>query len=291
MEPVLDAHHHLWDLSVREQPFLDSHPDLAPLRRNFGLDDLVPLADAAGVTGTVIVQTVTEPSETPEMLALAGRGSLVRAVVGWVGLTAPDVADALAALTSPADGAGLAGVRHPVLAEPDPRWLTRPDVLRGLAAVATAGLTYDVVVRPGQLPAAAQAAEMLPDLVFVLDHLGNVEVRPEIDAGWATAFRRFAGLPNTVGKLSGIFAEPAPAATSDGGPEVGHLRPYYEIALDSFGPDRLMFGSDWPVSTLGVPYGDVVAAARKLTGDLSQAERDAIFGGTARRVYRISAAA
>lgn len=290
--PVLDAHHHLWDLSVRAQPWLDTDPALAPLRRDFRLDELVPLAAAAGVTGTVIVQTVTEPGETPEMLALAASGSLVCAVVGWVDLTGPGVADDLAALGERPGGGGLAGIRHPVLIEPDPEWLVRPEVLGGLTAVGAAGLTYDVVVRPEQLPAAAQAAARLPGLVFVLDHLGNVEVRTKIDEDWAAAFRQFAALPNTVGKLSGIFAAPpppgAPQSGADG-PEVEYLRPYYEIALECFGSGRLMFGSDWPVSSLGVAYGDVVGGARKLTRDLSQAEQEAIFGGTARRVYRIGA--
>lgn len=292
MVPVLDAHHHLWDLSVREQPWLATQPELAPLRRDFGLDDLVPLAAAAGVTGTVIVQTVTEPGETPEMLALAASESLVTAVVGWTDLTAPGVADDLAALGARPDAGRLAGIRHPVLTEADPEWLIRADVLRGLAAVGAAGLTYDVVARPTQLPAAGLAAGQVTDLVFVLDHLGNAAVEPKVDEEWLAAFRRFAARPNTVGKLSGIFAQsPPPDVPERGedGPEVGHLRPYYEIALEAFGPERLMFGSDWPVSTLGVPYGDVVAAARKLTRDLSPAEQEAIFGGTARRVYRIGA--
>ena len=288
--PVLDAHHHLWDLSVREQPWLDTDPVLAPLRRDFGLEDLTPLAAAAGVTGTVIVQTVTEPGETPEMLALAGPGSLISAVVGWTDLTASSVADDLAALRDRPDAGRLAGLRHPVLMETDRDWLMRADVLRGLAAVGAAGLTYDVVVQPAQLPAAAEAAARLGDLVFVLDHLGNAEVQPEIDEQWAAAFRQFAALPNTVGKLSGIFAEPPPAGgagTGPDGPEVEYLRPYYEIALDCFGPERLMFGSDWPVSSIGAAYGDIVAAARKLTRDLSLPEQQAIFGETARRVYRI----
>jgi L-fuconolactonase len=300
--PILDSHHHVWDLSVRHQPWLWSDAALTPLRRNFGIDDLAPLAATAGVTATVVVQTVTEPGETPELLAVAAADSLVAAVVGWVDLTAPDVTDALAGLAALPGSGLLAGIRHPALTEPDSGWLARPDVLRGLAAVAAAGLTYDVVVRPGQLPAATHAAAALPGLVFVLDHLGNVEVEPRVDEQWAAAFEAFAALPNTVGKLSGILGVPDPAGTSrptagpddvadqagDAWPAVGHLRPYYEIALDSFGPGRLMFGSDWPVSALGSPYGDVVGAARALTSDLSQPEQDAILGGTARRVYRIS---
>ncbi len=260
MVPVLDAHHHLWDVSVRAQPWLDTDPALAPLRRDFGLDELAPLAAAAGVTATVIVQTVTEPGETPEMLALAASGSLVSAVVGWVDLTAPGVADDLAALGGRPEAGWLAGIRHPVLIEPDPEWLIRAEVLRGLAAVGAAGLTYDVVVRSEQLPAAAQAAARLPEVEFVLDHLGNVEVQPKIDEEWEAAFRRFAALPNTVGKLSGIFAAPPPPAggpqPGTDGPEVEYLRPYYEIALDGLAPVGSCSGrtgrcppSGWPTAT------------------------------------------
>jgi L-fuconolactonase len=289
---IMDAHHHLWDLSAFDQPWLHSDPQLAPLLRDYSLADLAAVTAAAGVTATVVVQTVTEPGETPDLLAAAAApSSLVAAVVGWTDLTAPDVPDALAALRGLPGSGRLAGLRHPVLIEPDPDWLARPDVLRGLAAVADAGLTYDVVARPDQLPAAAAAAARLPGLVFVLDHLGNVDVGAEVDPAWAAALGAFAALPNTVAKLSGILSEPAPPGSGPGGPaSVAHLRPYYDIALDGFGPDRLMFGSDWPVSTLGAPYGVVVAAARALTSDLSPPEQDAIFGGTARRTYQIASA-
>jgi L-fuconolactonase len=295
---ILDAHHHLWDLSRREQPWLATHEELAPLRRNFTAADMLPLAEAAGVTATIVIQTVTEPGETREMLALAAAGPLVTAVVGWVDLSAPDVADALAGLMALPDGAFLAGNRHPVLFEPDPDWLTRPEILRGLAAVAAAGLTYDFVVRPEQLPAAVQAATALPGLPFVLDHFGNVDVAAPVDEAWERSFRQLAALPNTTCKLSGILSAPPPSQASGtgqphetarpgGGPDVSHLRPYYEIAMDSFGPERMMFGSDWPVSSLGASYGDVVGAALALTKDLGPADCGAIFGATARRVYRL----
>jgi L-fuconolactonase len=277
---ILDAHHHLWDLSVRAQPFLHSAPELAPLLRDFSLSDLEPLAGAAGVTGTVVIQTVTEAGETPEMLTVAEQPSLVKAVVGWVDLEAPGVADTLAEITAGPGGGRLAGIRHPVLIEPDLEWLTRPEVLRGLTAVADAGLVYDVVCRPEQLAAAAAAAAVRPGLVFVLDHLGNVDVQPVPDPQWAAAFRQFAALPNTVAKLSGLMSDPAPVAD---------LRPYYDILLDSFGPSRIMFGSDWPVSTLGRPYGGIVSTARELISQLSADEQAAIWSGTGRRVYGIDA--
>ncbi len=302
---IVDAHHHLWDLSVRPQPFLDQ-PGLEPLRRNFLLAELEPQAAAQGVTATVLVQTVTEPGETPEMLALAmrgdseggtgrrvGGGGLVAGVFGWVDLEAPGAGDAIAALRGLPGGEHLAGIRHPVLTEPDPDWLSRPSVLRGLAAVAAAGLVFDVVGAPRHLPAAVAAAAATPQLTFVLDHLGNPELDGEVDEVWANAFRGFATLPNTVAKLSGILGEPAPAAGGPAGPDAtqtAHLRPYYDLALAGFGPDRLMFGSDWPVSTRDTSYAHVHAAARALTAGLSEAEKEAVFRGTAQRVYRLGLA-
>ncbi len=284
--PVIDAHHHVWNVSAHPQPWLDSAGELAPLRRNFALADLAPLAAAEGVTASVVVQTVTESWETPELLALAAGGGLTAGVVGWVDLTAPGVTDVVAGLRELPGGDRLAAIRHPVLIEPDPDWLARPAVLRGLAAVAAAGLAYDVVGEPRHLPAAADAAGRLPQLTFVLDHVGNPgpAASPRASEPWASAFARLAALPNVVVKLSGILSEPPPPGA---GP-VSHLRPYYEAALAAFGPDRLMFGSDWPVCTLGVSYGQVCAAARALTAGLSPAERDAIFSGTARRIYALA---
>ncbi|GAA2093593.1 amidohydrolase family protein [Kitasatospora saccharophila] len=279
--PRIDAHHHLWDPAARAHDWLEE-PGLAPLRRAFTLDELGPQARAAGMAGTVLVQTVTEAGETPELLAAAAADPLVRGVVGWVDLTSPGVADALAALRELPGGERLVGVRHQVQLEPDPEWLLRPDVLRGLAAVADAGLAHDLVVRPHQLPAATGAADRLPQLTFVLDHLG----KPPIAGGdlepWAGALRAFAARPNTCGKLSGLVTEADP-----GGWTVADLRPCAETALECFGPERLLFGSDWPVCLLAADYAEVVAAAEELTGQLSGPERGAVFGGTAARVYRL----
>jgi L-fuconolactonase len=204
--------------------------------------------------------------------------------VGWVDLASRGAADALAALLSLPGGDRLAGIRHPVLVEPDPDWLSRPAVLRGLAAVAAAGLCYDVVGEVRHLPAAVTAAGRLPGLTFVLDHLGNPDIAPGsgLDARWVDVLSRLAALPNTVAKLSGVLSAPPHVLATD---PVAHLRPYYDLALAAFGPDRLMFGSDWPVSTLEASYAQVCAAARALTAGLSPAEQEAIFSGTARRVY------
>jgi predicted TIM-barrel fold metal-dependent hydrolase len=279
---IIDAHHHVWDLAVRDQEWITGEA-MAPLRRDFSLADLEPEARAAGVTGTVLVQTVTVAEETPEFLALADAHELVAGVVGWTDLTDPGVADALAALAALPGGRHLVGIRHQVQAEPDPEWLTRPEVGRGLAAVAEAGLVYDLLVRPHQLPAAVRAAARLPQLTFVLDHLA----KPPIAAGdiddWAKDIARLAALPNTVCKLSGMVTEADwHAWTTEA------LRPYAETVLDAFGPGRVMFGSDWPVCRLAATYAEVFAAAEELTARLTAAEREAVFAGTAVRAYGLT---
>ncbi|WP_308346522.1 amidohydrolase family protein [Streptomyces sp. ISL-66] len=279
---TVDAHHHVWDLSVRDQPWITG-PELAPLRRDFSLADLTPQARAAGVTATVLVQTITAAEETPEFLAMAARSDLVAGVVGWTDLTAPDVADTLAGLRAATGGEHLVGIRHQVQDEPDPRWLVRPEVLRGLAAIAEGGLVYDLVVKPHQLEAAALAAQRLPGLTFVLDHLGKPPVASGELAPWAERIRRLAALPNTVCKLSGMVTE-----ADRGSWTVDDLRPYADTVLDAFGPGRLMFGSDWPVCRLAATYAEVVAAADDVTAELSPAERRDVFTGTAVRTYGLT---
>ncbi|MFF9542565.1 amidohydrolase family protein [Streptomyces albidoflavus] len=276
---IVDAHHHVWDLGARDQDWITGEA-LAPLRRDFLLADLEPAARASRVTASVLVQTVTVAGETPELLALAAGSELVAAVVGWTDLTSPAVGDALAALREGAGGERLAGIRHQVQGESDPRWLLRPDVLRGLRAVADAGLVYDLVVTAAQLPAAVEAAAKVPELTFVLDHLGKPPVRSGALEPWAGDLGRLAALPNTVAKLSGLVTEADWRRWT-----TAELRPYADTALAWFGPDRLMFGSDWPVCRLAASYERVVEAAAELTAGLSPAELREVFSGTAVRAY------
>jgi L-fuconolactonase len=277
---IIDAHHHVWDLSVRDQDWITGER-MAPIRRSFSLDDLRPDARAAGVTATVLVQTVTVAAETPEMLALADADPLVAGVVGWTDLTSPAVATELARLASGPGGGYLTGIRHQVQSEPDPDWLRRPDVIRGLRAVAAAGLCYDLVVLPHQLPAATYAADAVPELTLVLDHAGKPPIASGDLGSWTTAIRAFAARPNTVCKLSGLVTEAAPGAP------LTAFVPVADVILSAFGAERTMFGSDWPVCLLAAGYGGVIELARSLAVGLTDAERAAVFGSTAARAYRI----
>jgi L-fuconolactonase len=275
---IVDAHHHAWNLQVRDQDWIRG-PEMAVLRRSFSLDDLRPDALRFGVTGTVLVQTVTVEPETPEMLALAAADPLVAGVVGWTDLASAGIGHELARLRSGPGGEFLVGIRHQVQSEPDPDWLRRADVLRGLQAVADAGLCYDLVVLPHQIAAATSAAAAVPALTLVLDHAGKPPIASGQLGQWAKDVRALAARPNTVCKLSGLVTEAAPGAPPAAFAEVA------DVIMSAFGPDRVMFGSDWPVCLLATDYAGVVALARYLTAGLSDAERHAVFAATAERVY------
>jgi L-fuconolactonase len=230
------------------------------------------------------VQTVSSTEETEEFLAVAATSARIAGVVGWVELAAPDVAGELAALRAAPGGGTLVGIRHQVHDEPDPRWLLREEVLRGLAAVADAGLSFDLLVRERELPAARAAVERLPQLEFVLDHLAKPRIREGATAPWAGELATLARLPNVTCKVSGMVTEADWAGWT-----TAQLVPYVRHAAEVFGPERLLFGSDWPVCLLAAGYGEVVAAAEAaLEGaGLAPSEREAVFAGNARRVYRL----
>jgi L-fuconolactonase len=276
---MIDAHHHLWDPSRREYPWMAGEA-LDPIRRPYTVDDLRAVTKAAGVHATVLVQTVASDEETAEFLATAAVEPVIAGVVGWVDLAAPDLVDRLAALRAQGP---LVGIRHQVETEPDEDWLLRPAVVAGLSAVASAGLAYDLLVRPPQLAAASEVALRLPELRLVLDHAA----KPPIAAGewepWAAAVAALATRENVVCKLSGLVTEADWASW-----RVADLVPYVDAVLAAFGPDRLAFGSDWPVCLLAGSYADVAAAAEELTSGMTVTEQAQIFGGTAVSVYKLS---
>ena len=227
---IVDAHQHFWDPATADYPWMTDD-----LRRRYGPDDLAPLLDEFGVRGTIVVQARHSVDETRQLLDMAAATPFVLGVVGWVDLTG-DVEGALD---------GLVGVRHQVHDEPDPNWLLRDDVQRGIAAVGEAGLVFDLLVREPQLPAAVETVRRNPGTKFVLDHVGK---RPRDDRAWAQGVTALAELPNVSCKLSGLSTEFDPQGTA-------------ARALEWFGADRCMFGSDWPVCLLAGGYGEALALA------------------------------
>lgn len=275
----VDAHHHLWDLALRPQPWTAGEPSLA---RSFSFEDLRGHLDRHRIDVSVVVQTVPVAAETPELLALAATEARIAGVVGWVDLEAPGVTDALAALRDGAGGDRLVGVRHLVQDEPDPTWLTRPTVRRGLEAVGAAGLVFDLLVRPAQLDAAVATVEAMPGTAFVLDHAGKPPVATGALEPWRTRLRRLADLPNVAVKLSGLVTE----AKRDHW-QFEDLRGFTDTVLDAFGPARTMFGSDWPACLPAASYDRVVETAEAACAGLAPAETEMVFGGTALAWYHL----
>ncbi len=275
---VLDAHVHLWDLAVRPQPWTAEFP---VLQRSFLLSDLERVLDGHGTDAAVVVQAGDTTDETLDLLALAGTATRLAGVVGWVDLDGPHVGRALAALRAAPGGSKLVAVRHQLQVEPDPRYLARPGVRSGLTAVAEAGLAYDVVVSPWQLPLVTETVAALPGTRFVLDHAGKPPIASGDLSTWRTNLARLAELPNIAVKLSGLVTEADWAAwtQADLTAVLGH-------ALACFGADRAMAGSDWPVCLLAADYGTVRATLDPVLSRLEASGRAAVLGGTAAHWYR-----
>jgi len=280
--PTVDAHQHFWD---PDGPF--DHGwlagDLLPIRRRFAPSDLRPLLAAAGIDATVLVQVLNDPDETREFLRLAASTDFVAGVVGWVDLTDPQVGETLAELRARPDGRWLVGVRHLLHEEADDSWLLRPDVQRGLRAVAEQGLVYDLVGKTQHLPAMLETVRALPEGRFVLDHIGKPEIAARRLQPWADLMEGFAAERHHVWcKLSGMITE-----ADWRGWQPADLAPFIAHALRVFGSDRCLFGSDWPVCLLAGTYAQVLDALRANLGSLDPQARPALFGGNAVEVYRL----
>ncbi|MFF7735773.1 amidohydrolase family protein [Streptomyces sp. NPDC007984] len=282
---LVDAHHHVWNLDRRRQPWLDD-PGHEPIRRSFDTGNLRRTAtrtiSGRSLERTVVVQCLTSPSETRELLALADADPLIGAVVGWVDLTCLDIEEVLDGLRACPGGTHLRAVRHIVQAEPDPHWLQRPVVESGLRAVRDHGLGYDVLIRSHQLPQAIRLAEAVPDLRIVLDHAGKPPIAGGDLTDWEGQIRLLAKHPQVHCKVSGLVTEADHAKWT-----VADIRPVWDVLLSAFGPYRLMFGSDWPVCVLAGGWNRWAATVEELLADCSANETGAILAGTATDFYRL----
>jgi L-fuconolactonase len=278
MPPVLqiDTHQHFWMYDEAEYGWIDDR--MTPLRRDFLPADARREMDTIGVDTCVAVQARQTLDETTWLLGLADQFSFIAGVVGWVDLQAPDVG---AQLERVANHPRLVGVRHIVQGEPD-GFLDRPAFRHGISQLEPLDLTYDILVYARQLADAIRFARAFPRQRFVLDHLGKPDVRGQDYQGWRGHLNEIAALPNVCCKLSGLVTE----ADWDTWTRV-QLRPYLDAALESFGPERLMIGSDWPVCTLAGTYKDVIGVTLDAIAEYSVAERERMLGGTARDFWRI----
>jgi L-fuconolactonase len=281
--PRIDAHQHFWDPAGEyDYPWLAG--DFLPIRRRFEPDDLRPSLERLGLSGTVLVQTWNSLNETRAFLELAAHTDFVTGVVGWVDLTDPDVHDLLTELKAGEYGRWLVGVRHLLHEEPDPDWLLRADARRGLRAVAQAGIVYDLVGKTVHLPAMLRTVADFPQLRFVLDHIAKPEIKAHITEPWMALMSDFGPHRDHVWcKLSGMITEANWTAWTP-----HDLRPYVAHALGVFGPDRCMYGSDWPVCLVAGSYDRVLEALRSCLAERSEDEREQIFGGSAIQAYRLT---
>lgn len=275
--PRIDAHHHLWDLASGRYAW--PTPAEAAIFRTFIANELGAELGPAGIDATVIVQAADSLADTDAMIQAAEDHPWIAGVVGWLPLTDRDAAERELERRR----GRLRGVRHLIHWDPDPEWLLRPDAQAGLACLAEAGLPFDVVaVFPHHLPLVPAVAAAHPDLVLVIDHLAKPPFRAPGWDEWVRAIRRAAGIPTVRAKVSGLDT------SAGAGWSVDELRPAWEVALEAFGPARLMFGSDWPVCRLVSTYRGVVEAMRQLVSELSPTEQDRVLGGTAIETYRLA---
>ncbi|NWD48215.1 amidohydrolase family protein [Pseudomonas gingeri] len=255
---IIDTHQHFWDLSTGSYPWM-AGDEMRALRRNFGPDDLQPLLADNGVSSTIIVQCRHDLAETRDLLAIAATHDFVIGVVGWVNLESGDVPEQIAALRALTGGDKLVGIRHNVHDEADPDWLCRSAVQEAVGAVINAGLTFDLLVRSRELPAATLLVRRYPQGRFVLDHLAKPPIAEGFSPAWREAFELLAENDNVWCKVSGLVTE---ADTNSCGADTFDL--YTRTALTVFGPERILFGSDWPVCTLAATYSGVKAIAERL---------------------------
>jgi L-fuconolactonase len=268
---------HFWRYSRQEYGWIDD--TMRPLQRDFLPPDAAVVMREAGVDACVAVQARQTLEETRFLLALAAQYAFIAGVVGWVDLRATDLDDRLAELSSHRK---LVGLRHIVQAEADD-FLARADFRRGVAKLERHGFAYDILIYARQLPAAIDFAAAFPGARFVLDHLGKPDIRGGGFDVWRRDLDRLAKLPYVRAKLSGLVTEADWTSWT-----ATDIQRYIKAALDSFGAERLMIGSDWPVCTVAAAYGRVIDLVRSAIADRQASERAAIMGGAARTFWNLS---
>jgi L-fuconolactonase len=281
---IVDAHHHLWQRSRGDYHWLDSraNPALAPIDCDYLLSDYLPLAAAHGITGSVAVQAAESVAETRWLLAQAhAAAGLIQGVVGWVDMTAPTAPRVLAEL---AQDPLLRAIRPMLQDIPDSDWVLQPRLDAVFRAIIELDLAFDLLIRPRHLASSLSLLARYPRLRAIVDHCAKPDIAHGAWQPWADGMRRIAGETAAFCKLSGLVTEARPDWKID------DLRPYFEHVIECFGPQRIVWGSDWPVMTLNADYGQWLYAAQELIAPLSESDRVAVMGLNAARFYRLQTA-
>lgn len=273
--PCIDAHHHLWRYDAAQYPWISEA--MAGLRRDFLLPELSAVAQAARVTGTVAVQARQSFEETEWLSSIASRSELIRSVVGWAPLTDPGAG---AFLEKAAALPKVKGIRHVLQDEPDDFFMLREDFNRGAALLREFGLRYDLLVFARHLPQTVRFVDRNPRQIFILDHIAKPGIRERRVSPWREHLAELARRENVYCKLSGMITEANWHAWTG-----EDLRIYFDVVLETFGPARLMFGSDWPVLTVAGSYERWLETVRSAISGLSAAEQARILAGTAVEAY------
>ena len=280
MADIIDAHHHLWNYDAAQYAWIGDGMDV--LRRDFTFADFQLVAEPTGISGSVAVQARQTLEETLWLLQIAAQHPRLLGVVGWLPLRESTATAHIADLRRHPK---LKGIRHVVQDEPEDDFLLDKSFNHGISALTASGLVYDLLVRVSQLPATRTFVAQHPSQAFVLDHLAKPDIRSGRIDPWRTEIYRLADSPNVSCKLSGLVTEAAWDSWT-----YEEIAPILDIALDAFGSDRLMAGSDWPVCLLASSYARWWDLLHTWTSQLNASERDQILRGTATRIYRLDPA-
>src|SRR6478735_770389 len=273
---TIDSHQHFWSYDKAEYPWI---PEGTPLHRDWLPEDLSALQKPLGVDGSVAVQARQTVEESRWLLTLADHDPRIKAVVGWADLRSEAVEEQLAEL---AKHPRFRGVRHVVQDETDGRFMQGAGFRSGIRALQTHGLTYDILIQAKQLPSAIELVREFPEQPFVLDHIAKPGIKAAVIEPWKSQIRELAKSPNLMCKVSGLVTE-----ADQKNWQAADLQPYLDVVFECFGPERLMWGSDWPVCLLAASYERVYQVVADYGGQLSATERAAIFGGNCARFYGI----
>jgi L-fuconolactonase len=273
----IDAHQHFWKYSAAEYGWMGD--SMGVLKRDHLPDELAKLAGAVGIEGSVAVQARQSVAETEALLDLAKKHPFIKGVVGWVDLRGEKVEEQLAKYSKDKK---LKGVRHVVQDEPDDDFMMRDAFVRGIAKLAKYGLKYDILIYPKQLKCAIELVKRFPEQAFVLDHIAKPFIKKAQMEPWRSHMVELAGHQHVWCKISGMVNE------ADWGTwKPSDLVPYMDAVLEMYGPERLMFGSDWPVCTCVAKYEQVFGIVKDWAGKLSESEQERLFGGTAGEFYNL----